>query len=109
MIDGRADIVRRVRRRGGVSADPIRTANDLTAAHAPTSEEAEETRAPVIAARNRRRRSPADSRRAAELAQQHHEGFVQQAGRLQIVEQRGDSLVQRRQQPIAKRGEQVAV
>src|SRR5207248_8649152 len=81
LVDRGADVVRRIWRRGGVSRDPVGLADHLAAADAGASEEARETRSPMIPARAPRPALGGDLGRPAKLAQHQYQGLFEQPGR----------------------------
>ncbi len=81
-----------------------RLADHLTGPHAGAGEQAEEARRPVFAAA-----LLVDLRLAAELAEHHHQRVVEHPAVGEVVEQRRDARIERRQQVLLHPLEDVAV
>ena len=104
-VDGRGQVGRAIGPAGRVRAHLVRLADQLAAADAGAGEDGREDGRPVVAAvlAVDVAGALADPGRAAELAGHDHQRLVEQAPGRQVVEQRRDAPVGRRQQPVLER------
>ena len=105
VIDRRAEIGGEISPRGGIGGDLVGLADHPAAAHAAAGENGREDTGPVVAAGALGcviGAALADLGGSAEFADHHHEGFIEQAVGIEIVEKSGDALVKRRKESRAE-------
>ena len=88
VIDGRREVGRAEAARERVGAQAVGLADQLATHHAGAGEDGREDPRPVIAARDGIGGEPRNPRGPAELAEHHHQGIVEQAANLEVVQKR---------------------